>query len=283
MASRSPTELDLWNPTELASSSPRRRQGRTLASRARTGSPGLHDEPHLRYRVGSSTYDRRLRRIGRRDLDWDPPVAGRENRLLRVDLRPSPTADGETQTGFGFSDRARPPTELDLDRVAAADAAERATRLLGGGRSRRRMRTHGRPRSVGPPPSSSASWATTLTGDAVLKGRSSMFKPTGWATTVARIRSITLDRRSRPTRLAFTASRGRRRRASPPGAIPLIVDGELQASSLHNAYSGRRAGAASTGIRGHGAGSRAHRPSVGAIALSPSFPAIGAPPTLDRR
>ena len=167
--------------------------------------------------------------------------------------------NGETQTGFGFS-IGRDPGVLD-PRVAAADAADRATRLLGASKpSSERLTVVLDP------------WVTaqflgivghTLTGDAVLKGRSMFADRLGDQVAAS---SITLvDDATDPA--AFTASavdgEGLATRK-----IPLIVDGELQ-SFLHNAYSGRRAGAPSTGsaVRGgfkSGPGVGAH-----ALALTP--------------
>ena len=167
--------------------------------------------------------------------------------------------NGETQTGFGFS-IGRDPSVLD-PRVAAADAADRATRLLGASKpSSERLTVVLDP------------WVTaqflgivghTLTGDAVLKGRSMFADRLGDQVAAS---SITLvDDATDPA--AFTASavdgEGLATRK-----IPLIVNGELQ-SFLHNAYSGRRAGAPSTGsaVRGgfkSGPGVGAH-----ALALTP--------------
>ncbi|MEM9466377.1 MAG: TldD/PmbA family protein [Actinomycetota bacterium] len=163
---------------------------------------------------------------------------------------------GETQTGFGFS-IGRDPNELD-PAVAAAEAAERATRLLGASKP-----TSERLTVVLDP------WVTaqflgivghTLTGEAVLKGRSMFADRLGDSVAAS---SITLvDDATDPA--AFTASavdgEGLATRR-----IPLIVDGELQAF-LHNAYSGRRAASPSTGSAVRGGFTSG--PSVGAHALA---------------
>ena len=164
--------------------------------------------------------------------------------------------DGETQTGFGFS-LGRDPSTLDPS-VAASDAAERATRLLGASKpSSERLTVVLDP------------WVTaqflgivghTLTGEAVLKGRS-MFADRMGDTVAAS--SITLvDDATDPA--AFTASavdgEGLATRR-----VPLIVDGELQAF-LHNAYSGRRASSPSTGSAVRGGFKSG--PGVGAHALA---------------
>lgn len=75
---------------------------------------------------------------------------------------------GETQVGSGF-DSGREPGELDLD-VVAADAVERATRLLGATQpASRRLTVVLEPRLAA---SLLGIVAATLTGDRVLKGRS---------------------------------------------------------------------------------------------------------------
>ncbi len=165
-------------------------------------------------------------------------------------------ADGETQTGFGFS-IGREPTELD-PAVAAKDAAERATRLLGSTKPATARLT-----VVLDP------WVTaqllgivghTLTGESVLKGRSMFAERLGEEVATG---SITLlDDATNPE--AFTASmvdgEGLATRATP-----LISDGVLT-GFLHNSYSGRRSGSASTGsaVRAGFKGA----PGVGAHALA---------------
>jgi PmbA protein len=162
----------------------------------------------------------------------------------------------ETQTGFGFS-IGRHPGELDPV-VAAADAAERATRLLGASK----------------PPSERLTvvldpWVTaqflgivghTLTGEAVLKGRSLFAGREG---EMVAHPSITLvDDPTNPA--AFTASlvdgEGLATRRTS-----LLVDGQLT-GYLHNSYSGRRSGTASTGSAVRGGFKSG--PGVGARALS---------------
>jgi len=164
-------------------------------------------------------------------------------------------ADGETQTGFGFS-VGRSPAELDIS-VAAADAAVRATRLLGAVKAPTTRLT-----VVLDP------WVTaqllgiighTLTGDAVLKGRSLFAERMGEEVAST---SITLvDDPTDPA--AFTASvvdgEGLSTRATT------LIDGGVLGAFLHNSYSGRRSGTASTGsaVRPGFKGA----PSVGAQAL----------------
>ncbi len=164
--------------------------------------------------------------------------------------------NGETQTGFGFS-IGREPSDLD-PLVAARDAAERATRLLGSTKPATERLT-----VVLDP------WVTaqllgivghTLTGDAVLKGRSLFADRMGEEVATGAITLV--DDATNPA--AFTASmvdgEGLAIRSTP-----LISDGVLS-GFLHNSYSGRRSGTASTGSAARGGFKSA--PGVGAHALA---------------
>ena len=161
----------------------------------------------------------------------------------------------ETQTGFGFS-VGRAPSALDVG-AAAADAVGRATRMLG---------------AVQPPtervtvvldPFVTAQFlgviGGTLSGEAVLKGRSLFADRLG--DQVAAPCVTLLDDPTNPE--AFTASD-----ADGEGLATrrnqLIGGGRLE-RFLHNSYTGRRSGAASTGsaVRGY-----ASTPGVGCQALS---------------
>ena len=161
---------------------------------------------------------------------------GRETACYVVGLRLATEGD-ETQTGFGFS-VGREPGELDVE-VAAADAAGRATRLLGAVK----------------PPSERLTvvldpWVTaqflgilgyTLNGEAVLKGRSLFADRLGEE--VASPLVTLVDDPTNP--LAFTATEtdgeGLATRRN------LLVDGGVLAMFVHNAYTARRAGTRSTG------------------------------------
>ncbi|MEQ8840127.1 MAG: TldD/PmbA family protein [Acidimicrobiales bacterium] len=162
----------------------------------------------------------------------------------------------ETQTGFGFS-IGRGPSALDPAK-AAADAAERATRLLGAVKPET-----GRVTVVLDP------WVTaqmlqiighTLTGDAIQRGRSLFVDRLGDAVAVP---AFTLIDDATDAE-AFTASMvdGEGLATRP---TPLIADGVLQ-GFLHNSYSARRGGTRSTGsaVRGGFKGA----PGVGAQALA---------------
>ena len=164
--------------------------------------------------------------------------------------------DGETQTGFGFS-VGREPGELD-PAVAASDAAERATRLLGASKPASERLT------VVLDPFVTAQLlgiiGSTLSGDAVLKGRSLFADRMGESVAAP---SITLvDDGTNPE--AFTSSvfdaEGLATRS-----IPLIDQGQLGAF-LYDTYSARRAGTGSTGSAVR-AGFKS-TPGVGAHALS---------------
>ena len=165
-------------------------------------------------------------------------------------------ADGETQTGFGFS-IGREPGELDPS-AAADDAAERATRLLGATKPATQRLT------VVLDPWVSAQLlgiiGHTLTGEAVLKGRSLFADRLGEEVAVDTITLI--DDATNPA--AFTASMADGEGLAIRGT-PLISDGVLT-GFLHNSYSGRRSGTASTGSAVRAGFKSA--PSVGAHALA---------------
>jgi len=165
-------------------------------------------------------------------------------------------ADGdETQTGFDFS-VGRDPNDLDIDK-AAADAADRATRMLGATK----------------PPSERVTvvldpWVSaqllgiigsTLSGEAVLKGRSPFADRMG-----EQIASALLTLVDDPTNPdAFTATQtdgeGLATRRNS-----LIEDGVLKAF-LHNSYTARRMATVSTGSAVRGFKST---PSAGTRAVS---------------
>jgi len=163
---------------------------------------------------------------------------------------------GETQTGFGFS-VGREPSELDVA-AAAADAARRATRMLGSLKP-----SSGRLTVVLDP------WVTaqflgilggTLSGEAVLKGRSMFADRVG-----DHVGSGLLTLVDDPTEAkAFSASatdgEGLASRRNP------LIDAGLLRGFVHNSYTGRRMGTASTGsaVRAGFKGT----PGVGCRALS---------------
>lgn len=162
---------------------------------------------------------------------------------------------GETQTGFGFS-VGREPAELDVAR-AAADAARRATRMLGATK----------------PPSERLTvvldpWVTaqllaivahTLNGEAVLKGRSLFADRLG--DTVAAPCVTLVDDPTDPA--AFTATELDGEGLATRRNV-LVEDGVLR-TFVHNAYTARRAGTRSTGsaVRGFRT-----TPGVGCMATS---------------
>jgi PmbA protein len=161
----------------------------------------------------------------------------------------------ETQTGFGFS-VGRHPDDLDLD-VAANDAAKRATRMLGATKPLSERLT------VVLDPFVAAQFlgiiGATLSGEAVLKGRSPFADRVG-----DEIGTSALTFVDDPTNAdAFSATQtdgeglATRRNA-------LITGGVLQ-GFLHNTYTARRLGTASTGSAVRGFKST---PSAGARALA---------------
>lgn len=164
--------------------------------------------------------------------------------------------DGDTQTGFGFS-VGREPGELDVE-TAAADAARRATRLLGA------TKPAGGRFTVVLDPYVTAQFlgiiGSTLSGEQVLKGRSLFADRLG--DEVAADLVTLVDDPTNP--LAYTATEtdgeGLATRTNP-----LFERGVLK-RFVHNSYTARRAGTASTGnaVRG---GFKS-TPGVGCIALA---------------
>ncbi|MEY2437665.1 MAG: PmbA protein [Acidimicrobiaceae bacterium] len=148
----------------------------------------------------------------------------------------------ETQTGFGFS-VGREPDDIDVGR-AAADAAVRATRMLGATK----------------PPSARTTvvldpWVTAqlleiiggpLSGEAVLKGRSMFADRIGEE--VASGLFTLVDDPTNP--LAFTA--GETDGEGLASRRNVLIDGGVLKGFVHNTYTARRMGTSSTGsaVRG---------------------------------
>lgn len=150
---------------------------------------------------------------------------------------------GETTIGGGV-DVGRDPAALDLER-AASDAVERAVRLLGAEKPE-----SGRLTVVFEARMAAALLGIiggTLTGERVLKGRSPFGERLGDA-----IAAPTLTLVDDPTDPASLAADSHDGEGLACRRNPLIVEGVLQ-RFLHNAYTGRRSGAGSTGsaVRGY--------------------------------
>lgn len=165
-------------------------------------------------------------------------------------------AEGDDmQTGFGFS-VGKGPEVLDVG-AAATDAAERATRLLGATKPDSERLT------VVLDPFVTAQFlailGSTLTGDAVQKGRSLFADRVG--DEVGSPLLTMVDDPTNPLAFSATESDGEGLAARPN---PLISAGVLN-GFLHNAYTARKVGTASTGsaVRGYSS-----TPSVGCQALA---------------
>jgi PmbA protein len=171
-----------------------------------------------------------------------------------VSTQPLARDGDETQIGWSY-DATRDPQELDLDRVAA-EAVDRATRLLG---------------AVKPPsarltillePRLAATLLGVVTGmlsgEAVIKGRSPFAGRVGEQ--VASPLLTLVDDATLPESLGATAVDGE---GLACRRNQLVTGGEL-GMFLHNAYTGRRSGTASTGSAVRGARSL---PGVGAHVL----------------
>ncbi|MDA0371429.1 MAG: TldD/PmbA family protein [Actinomycetota bacterium] len=181
-------------------------------------------------------------------------AAGRENGCY-VSVGTLADDGDETQTGFGFA-VGRTVDELDLDR-AAADAVDRATRLLGATKPESRRVT------VVLDPYVTAQFlgiiGGTLSGDAVARGRSLFAQRLG--DDVASSLLTLVDDPTNP--LAYTATdidgEGLAARRN------VLIDGGRLDRFVHSSYSARRLGARPTGngVRGGYAGS----PGAGCLAL----------------
>ena len=148
--------------------------------------------------------------------------------------------DGETQSGFSFA-IARELDELDWE-AAAAEAAERGARLLGGAKPR----TERVPVVLDPWAASSflGVLAGALSAEEVQKGRS-LFADRVGETVAADLFTLVDDGRlpDGPGSAPFDDE------GVPTGRTPLIEGGVLR-GFLHNAQTAARAGAASTGNAG---------------------------------
>ena len=166
------------------------------------------------------------------------------------------TEGDETQTGFWFS-LGREPGQLDVD-AAARGAVERATRLLGATKPESERVT-----VVLDP------WVTaqllgivgaTLTGEMVLKGRSFFADRVGEAVAAGAVTII--DDPTDPAAFSATQTDGE----GLATRRNVLVDAGVLQGFLHNAYTARRMGTASTGSAVRGGFKSA--PSVGARAIS---------------
>jgi PmbA protein len=171
-----------------------------------------------------------------------------------VSTQPLARFDGETQTGFGH-DAGRDPAGLDLDRVAA-EAVERATRLLGASKP-----PSGRLTIVLEPRLALTLLGIVsgmLAGDVVLKGRSPFGDRVGEQ--IAAPALTLVDDPTRPESLGSEEIDGE---GLACRSNDLIRDGVLQ-GFLRDSYTGRRTGLGSTASAVRGTRSL---PGVGAQVL----------------
>lgn len=163
--------------------------------------------------------------------------------------------EDETQIGFGYAVE-RDPNELDLDR-ASLMAVDRSTRLLGAVKPKTERLT------VVLDPMVTSQFlgiiGSTLSGEALLKGRSLFAERLGDMVAAATITLV--DDPTNPN--AFTATE-----ADGEGLATrrnVLIDGGRLDRFVHNSYTARRLGTASTGsaVRGYSS-----TPGVGTIALS---------------
>ncbi len=162
----------------------------------------------------------------------------------------------ETQTGFGFS-VGREPAEIVLEK-AAADAADRALRMLGATKPSSRKVT------VVLDPFVTAQFlgvlSATLNGESVLKGRSLFAHRVGEQVAAPIVTLV--DDATNPLAFSATPLDGEglaTRRTS-------LIDGGVLRGFVHSSYSGRRSGTASTGNATRGGFKST--PGCGCLALS---------------
>ena len=149
---------------------------------------------------------------------------------------------GDTQTGFGFS-VGREPGDLDVGR-AAADAADRATRMLGATKP-----GSGRVTVILDPYVTAqflAILGSTLSGEAVLKGRSLFADRIGDAVAAPPFTLVDDPTDQRAFTATQTDGEGLATRRNT------LIEGGTLRQFVHNTYTGRRSGTVSTGsaIRG---------------------------------
>ena len=150
--------------------------------------------------------------------------------------------EDDTQTGFGFS-VGREPGDLDVAK-AAADAADRATRLLGATKP-----ASGRVTVILDPYVTAqflAILGSTLSGEAVLKGRSLFADRVGESVGAAHLTLVDDPTDPRAFTAGHTDGEGLATRRN------VLIEGGTLRQFVHNTYTGRRSGTASTGsaIRG---------------------------------
>ncbi len=145
--------------------------------------------------------------------------------------------NGDTQTGFGFT-VAREFDELDMDK-AVADAAKRATQLLGATKPKSRRL----PVILDPYVTSSflGVMGFPLTGEAVLKGRSFFANRVGETVGSAAVTLV-----SDPTDTRSLSANKMDAEGLASRRVGLIENGVLS-GFVHNSYTARRSGTQSTG------------------------------------
>jgi PmbA protein len=175
--------------------------------------------------------------------------------MCALSVAPLVSDGSDTQTGYGYVN-GRGPADLDPD-VAVDRAVTRAVRLLGGAKPASRRLT-----AVFDPEVTAAFLGIiggTLSGDAVLKGRSLFAGREGEAVAAAAV-TFTSD----PTNADSADAEAYDGEGLARRRLPLIEGGRLL-GFLYDTYSGRRSGKASTGAATRG---YASAPAVGAPALS---------------
>jgi PmbA protein len=247
-AAGAPPELDLWR-SELASVPTATKVAIALDLEAAT----LAAHPQIRG-VESSVYDDAMVEAA---VASSIGVAASSRRTMCSCASFAMAGEGgETQTGYGFS-VARSFADLD-PQAAARDAAERATRLLGATQPKSRRL----PVVFDPLVTRSllAVIGGALGGESIVKGRSMFVDRDG---EVVAAPGVTLI--DDPTNPEAFGAATHDSEGVPARRNELIVDGVLR-GFLHNAYTGRRSTAGTTGSAVRGG--FASTPSTGARALA---------------
>jgi PmbA protein len=242
-----PASLDLWDPSTVSLPTDRKvalaldleRQVRAADPRVRQVDSADYGDAAVEMALASTTGVRAATR--------------RTSVYLSVSAIAGDGAGSQTGSGFTVG---RGPGDLDPD-AAAADAVERAVRMLGAGKARSgRMTVVFDPRVVSTLLSVISS---ALSGEAVVKGRSFFAGRLGETVAVPTVTLVDDPTDPRAYGAAVFDGEGLACRRN------VLVDGGVLRGFLYDTVAGRRAGTASTGsaVRGGIAGT----PSAGSRAL----------------
>ena len=245
-----PVDLDFW-PDALVAMAPERKVEAALAlERAtRTGDPRITG---VRTAIWSDGVGEGAVASSTGIATWDRAGS------CHVSVQALASDGASTQTGYGLS-VGREPDEIDLD-AAAADAVRRATELLGATKPRSaRLTLVLEPRMTA---TLLGVIGGMLSGASVLKGRSPFADRAGEQ--IASPLLTFVDDATDPRSFGAEAVDGE---GLATRRIELVTDGVLQ-GFLHDSYTGRRSGTASTGSAQRSYATTP-TPGPGALAIAP--------------